>query len=161
VTVVWIAFVTAMLSRWPAVPANVTRAIWPTRLKFSVSEGPSITSVAVSSSDRVSVMLRMSAPLGSIRMVYVPVVGSGGMMMLKSELPVEAESRVPSGFQTVTASKTVAPGKPRFSRWPTVPENVSRALWPGRVIFTGTEAPPTAMVPTTRSCDSVIGLAPL
>ena len=91
----------------------------------------------------------------------MPVVGSGGMTMLRSVLPGNAAKVVPSGFVTVMASNALAPGKPRFSLWPAIPEKVKRARWPGRAMLTGTGVPPATMEPTTRSCDSVMALLPV
>ena len=56
-----VAFVTARFSRWPVFAENVTRAICPTRASVSGSALPSTTIVPLTSSDRVSVMLRGSA----------------------------------------------------------------------------------------------------
>jgi hypothetical protein len=39
----------AMLTRWPAPPANVRRAFWPGVVVVTVAEGPPATSISTSS----------------------------------------------------------------------------------------------------------------
>jgi hypothetical protein len=71
----------------PAVPVKVTRPFCPARPNDTLVELPPEATVAVTSSESVSVAEPVAVPDGSTTIVYVPVVGSVGKLIAPPSVP--------------------------------------------------------------------------
>src|SRR5215211_1270525 len=145
---------TLMLTRWPAVPLNVSLPFWPGTVVVSATGAPPVTIVPVTSggtSYSRSVTLPVLVPCGSTTIVYVPATASETASTKPPIVPivVGATSVVPSGRSSETLTLQHVGPTLTATRWPAVPLNVSLPFCPATVVDRVAVAPPATIVPVT------------
>src|SRR5215813_966938 len=150
------------LTRCPAVAANVSWAFWPGAVVVTVTGAPpSVTDPPASGGTlyTCTVAEPVDRPLGSIRIVYVPVLGRVVTSMNPFPEPMKRllTSAVPSGLRIDRSASENVFEIWMLIRWFAVPLNVTLAFWPGAVVESDTGLPPGVVLAvasggTSKSC---------